>query len=190
MMAIQRAILEGSIADLVQVRNMFTCEVIESGGDTSAILWEAYMSSILDTVTVLVSTSVHFYEYIVETYTAGDWIPSDAVALDEDGVAEAEPLPYQSALVLIGKAAGLRGIGRKFISGIGEDYGSAGVMIASYLIDAALVLAAYVTPFEGLGGGTITPGILDKSGSFRPFVSGWVSSLLGTMRRRKPGVGI
>jgi hypothetical protein len=54
----------------------------------------------------------------------------------------------------------------------------------------ASLLAAYLTPFEGIGGGTITPGVLDKNESFRPFVSGLVSSVLGTMRRRKPGVGI
>jgi hypothetical protein len=51
-------------------------------------------------------------------------------------------------------------------------------------------LLAYLTPFTGIGGGVITPGILDKNNAFRPFVGGYLSSFVGSVRRRKPGNGM
>jgi hypothetical protein len=189
-MGVERAILKAQIADVVEMRNMFTCNVVESGGDDSAVLWLAYMSSILDTVPLVAHETVHFYEYEVQEYSAGDWVPKDAVTIDETGNGTGDALPNQSAIVFIAKAAGLHGLGRKFFGTVPESLQVGGLLIAGAATLIANILEAYITPFTGIGGGTITPGVLDKTGTFRPFVSGFVSSLLGTMRRRKPGIGI
>jgi hypothetical protein len=188
-MTIERAIVKGTLADTIEIRNMLTCEVIESGGDTSAILWEAYMSSWFDALENLLGSLVHYYQYEVEYWSDPDWLPKDAVDLDIDGTDIADSLPFQAALVLVGKAVGKRAMGRKFIAGLTEGTQAAGVLTVTAAAHAAALLVAYITPFEGLGGGTITPGILTKAGTFAPFVSGLVSSVLGSMRRRKPGVG-
>jgi len=189
-MTIQRAILKGTLGETVEIRNMFTCSVTEVGSDDSQTLWGAYMSSLLDAIPPLVVVAVHYYSYEVQFYSTPNWITLDEVALDEDGTQTGDVLPFQSALVLIGKAGGLHAIGRKFFSGIAESQQQAGSMVVGVAEALAALLAAYITPFAGLSGGTIVPGVLDKTGTFRPFVAGYVSSLLGTMRRRKPGVGI
>lgn len=189
-MTVQRSVLAGTLANVVQVRTMWTCEVIPLGGDTYNILWGAYMSSLFDAMEPLTTTVLTWHEYQVEDYQAGHWVPNFKVAVNETGAANGEPLPYQNALVLLGKAAGLRKIGRKFIPGISEGYGTAGDIVGGMLTLASALLLAYIAPFTGLGGGTITPGVVDKTGTFRPFTSGLVSSLMGSMRRRKPGIGI
>lgn len=188
-MAIQRAILKGYLAQAVNLRMMFTCDVVEVGGDTSQILWDAYMSSLFDTLDGMVHTSVSFYQYELQEWTSPSWVPFDLIDVTEAGTGTGDVLPNQSAIVLIGKALGLRHIGRKFLSGIPEAAQDAGAIAGLYIAGAAALLLAYVTPFTGIGGGTITPGIKDKNNIFRPFVGGVVSSFLGTMRRRKPGVG-
>lgn len=189
-MATERLILKGTIANLVEIRNMFTCSVVPSGGDTSAVLWAGYWSSLEVQYEGISHFGVHFYEYEVQAFIGGSWVPQDVVALNLDGVQTGDVLPFQNAIVFIAKAAGLRAVGRKFLAGIPEANTNSGVLAGSMISAAANFLAAYITPFTGIGGGTITPGILDKTGTFRPFVGGFVSSLLGSMRRRKPGLGI
>lgn len=189
-MAIERAVLKGTIGDVVEIRNMFTCSVTEMGGDTSAILWDAYMDNLVDAMLVLACNTIHYYSYEVQTWNTPNWVPKDIVSIDATGDQTGDQLPNQSAVVLIAKSAGIHGVGRKFLAGLSETQQVAGTMIAGIAVDLALVLANYITPFTGIGGGTIIPGVLDKTGTFRPFVGGFVSSLLGSMRRRKPGVGI
>jgi hypothetical protein len=147
------------------------------------------MNEIRSDVSAVLHTSVLFYQYELQYYAAGQWVPYDLIAINNSGAGTGDALPNQSAVVLIGKAFGIHGIGRKFLSGIPESAQAAGALVAPYIAGFATVLLDYITPFTGIGGGTITPGVLDKHGTFRPFVGGFVSSLLGSMRRRKPGVG-
>lgn len=189
-MTIERAVVMGTLASLVQIRNMYTCEVIESGGDDSQTLWLAYMSSIFDELAPLTSTGLAWYEYDVQEYSAGSWVLKDVVTVSEAGSDAGDRLPFQNAITFVAKAYGLRKIGRKFLAGITEGYGVNGVIQVALAADVAAFLLAYITPFTGIGGGTITPGIVDGSGVFHPFLSGVVSSVLGSMRRRKPGIGI
>lgn len=189
-MASQRAVVSGSIGGLVQTRSMFTADVVESGGDTAAVLWTAYLDSIyvafIDTFHVSYSTQ----SYEIQSYSGGHWIPTDVVPFVHQGTAAADALANIMSVVLVGKGAGLRKVGRKFLGVIGEVCVSGNSLVGNYVTYAAAALAAYLTAFTGIGGGTITPGIVDKLGNFVPFVGGFVSSLLGSMRRRKPGLGI
>jgi hypothetical protein len=187
---IQRAVVKGILGDLVQTRNLFTADVVESGGDTFAILWDAYLQSIYDEVEPILSITATTISAELQNYTAGDWITFDELEFVNSGSSTAQALANAVAFVLIGKAPGKRKMGRKFFSGLTEDTGQVNTLADSVLSAAALTLLAYITPFTGIGGGTITPGILDKDGSFKAFVGGVVSSYLGSMRRRKPGIGI
>lgn len=188
-MATERAVLQGYAASAVNIRSMFTCDVIPSGGDTQQILWAAYMNPLRSDIVAISHTSISFYQYELQYYAAGQWVPYDLISISNAGAGTGDALPNQSAIVLIGKAFGIHGIGRKFLSGVPEAAQSAGALVAPYVAGVATVLLDYITPFTGLGGGQITPGVLDKNSTFRPFVGGFVSSLLGSMRRRKPGVG-
>ncbi len=189
-MAIEKAVVHGLVTNAVQVRNMFTCEVIEQGGDTSAILWEAYLTSVYDPIQNLAGSYLDFTEYEVFRLTGGEWVLIDTQPLDFEPGVGTSMLMNAGAWVLIGKALGIRKMGRKFFSGLPTTMVANNTLTVTGLVYAAQALAGYLTPFTGLGGGTITPGVWGKDAAFHPFVGGVVSAFLGTMRRRKPGVGI
>lgn len=189
-MTIQRAVVKGTIASVVQTRSMFTCEVVESGGDTYDILWDAYLQDLYSHIDNLISTVCAVTDYELQNYSAGHWVPFLVVDFPKAGTISGEQIANAVALVLIGKAAGLRHMGRKFISALAESGVSGNTIISALLPEAVLALTSYVTPFTGIGGGTLTPGVVDKVGTFHAFVGGVVSSILGSIRRRKPGLGI
>jgi hypothetical protein len=188
-MTVHRAVLYGSFASVVQIRNVFTADLTGSGS-TPTELWGLYMDELLSTMPLVASNVVSFYQYELSLFNAGHYVPYDSITIDEPGTYEGESLPGQSAIVLIAKAAGLRQIGRKFLVGVPEELQVSGALVAGVAATMASILAAYITPVSGSGDSLLTPGIMDKTDTFRPFVGGFVSSFLGTMRRRKPGVGI
>jgi hypothetical protein len=169
---------------------MFTCDVVAMGGDTDQLLWDTYLDSFYVPLLTIMSTIWAAQSYELQNRSGSSWIPFDTVTVTWAGAAAGDYLPNAVALVLLGKAAGLRHVGRKFISGLPEVNSTGNALAAAALSYATSALVAYITPFTGIGGGTITPGVVDKIGTFHPFVGGVVSSLLGSMRRRKPGVGI
>jgi hypothetical protein len=187
---IERAIMHGTILNAASVRNMFTSEVIPLGGDTDVVLWDAYLHSVYDPLENIIDSICTFPEYELYERLAGQWVLKAVIPYTFTGTSSSDQVPNQMALVLVGKALGVRKMGRKFFGGLGTDFVVGNGLDAGSLIQAGVALAGYLTPFTGIGGGTITPGILDKTEIFHPFVGGLVSAFLGTMRRRKPGVGI
>lgn len=190
MAEIERAILYGTIDSLVEIRNMYTAQITEVGGDVSSSMWQAYLANLWVAWQPILHTTVNFYQYEIQRLISGAWTTIEVASLAVPGTATGDPMPNQSAIVLIAKAAGRRLIGKKFFGAISEAYGSAGVMTVTWLGYAGQILLAWITPMVLLSGASLFPGILDKTSTFRPFVGGFVSSLLGTMRRRKPGVGL
>jgi len=190
MATIERAVLKATIGSAVEVRNIFTCEITEVGADTSELLWDVYMEDLVTNVCDFLHTSVHFYAYDVYQLQAGQWVLLDEVTMDEDGQVGTEAILNAAAVVFIGKAEGIRHMGRKFFSGLSEAMVTGNAVPGAYAANLATALSSYIAPVTGIGGGTLVPGTVDKNGSFWPFVGGVVSSLLGTMRRRKPGNGI
>ncbi len=189
-MAIQRAVVSGSLLNLVSTRNMFTAEVTPVGGDTSEILWAAYLASVFDPLRGLWANTVHTDSYVIQDWQPPDWITTYETTFSKVGSVSSDALPNAVALVILGKALGKRVFGKKFFSGINEGAVASNTLIAEAVTIAVQVLAAYITPFTGIGGGTLTPGILTKTGVFKPFVGGILSAFVGSQRRRKPGVGI
>jgi len=189
-MAIQRAVVQGTLFSAVQVRNIFTCEVVPFGSDDAETLWTAYLDPIYVEIMNMLVNDLVYTHYDIQQLVAGQWEMLQQVDFSYTGSGEADTLPNAVAVVLLGAAAGIRHIGRKFFSGIAESLATANALTGGGITAAAAALLAYITPFEGLAGGTITPGVVDKNGVFHPFVGGVVSSILGSMRRRKPGVGI
>lgn len=189
-MAIERAVVSGYLAGVVATRNMLTCDVVPSGGDTQQLLWDVYLQDIYNTIYSILAPLATVDSYELQSYSGGQWIPYDLVAFPKTGGATGDNLPNAVAAVLLGKASGLRHMGRKFFSGVAESYTLGNTLTTAGMAVAASALLAYITPFTGIGGGTIEPGTVNSAGVFSPFVGGLVSSLLGSMRRRKPGVGI
>lgn len=189
-MAIQRAVIAGLLAGTVQTRNIFTADVVTLGGDTPQQLWNAYLGPIYTALSPAISPVWTSSTIELQDWTLGHWVPFDLYTVTWTMTGSGDILPNIVAIVLLGKAAGLRHVGRKFFSGVTEGATLANSLTTAALAMAASALAAYLTPVTGVGGGTLTPGVLDKGGFFHAFVGGQVSSLLGSMRRRKPGLGI
>lgn len=190
-MSTQRAIVKGTLANIVQVRNMFTASVTESGGDTAEVLWSAYIENVYSSFSSILATVFSTYSYEIQEYILGSWAPVQEVTFDYTGGNDtSDYLPNAVSIVLLGKATGLRHVGRKFFSGLAETGTTGNILSGAAVAQAAAALLAYISPFTGIGGGLIQPGVIDKNGTFHPFVGGIVSSILGSMRRRKPGMGI
>lgn len=189
-MSIQRAVVKGSIASLVQIRHVFTADLVEGGSDTYLSMWQIYLNILFTEVCQMLSGQVVYTDF--ETYipVAGQWVLLNQSVMAASGAEGGDYLPNAVAAVLLGVAAGSRHVGRKFFSGIAETFTANNVLTGAAVGFAAQSLIDYITPYNGIFGGTMTPGTVDKTGTFHPFVGGIVSSLLGSMRRRKPGVGI
>lgn len=105
-------------------------------------------------------------------------------------LAEAAMLPLQVAAVVTASTTVLRSRGRKFLTVVAEDQQGLGVITnATLLGDLAAWAALWITSIA-TENGRFYPGILIKGGpAFAGFTEVAVRTLLGTMRRRKPGVG-
>lgn len=190
MASIERAVLKGTIDNAVETRNMFTAEISEVGGDTSELLWGVYMDALAEDWSRLLSVSCHLYGYDVYSRVGEQWQLKDEVALDVDGLQSGTQLLNAAAVVIIGKAAGIGHTGRKFIGALAEANVDGNLLDVSQATNIGYVLVDYLSPVNGIGGGYLRPGVIDKLGEFHVFVGGVASNLLGTMRRRKPTVGI
>jgi hypothetical protein len=118
------------------------------------------------------------------TYLVGIFTPSFTHTNTDD------PFPNQIAPVLVANTYAPKTRGRKFVMGFVESAADAGNLLTTPLADLAVAGSKYITPFEVVVGEELTPGVPDaNSGTFHVFRSGSVNSIVGTQRRRKPGVG-
>ena len=189
-MATQRAVIKGSMLDLVQIRSMFTANVVESGGDTAEMLWDVYLDQLYAELEPVLSNNVTFQSRELQNYSGGSWVTFDEDAVSWAGTSTTMEVPNSVSAVLIAKTAALRTVGRKFIGGLTVSSIAGNAIDSGALAVVAAALVLYLAPVTGIGGGTLTPGVVDKSGTFHAFVGGFVSSFMGSMRRRKPGQGI
>jgi len=185
-----RAIVKGHLAGVVQTRMMFTGHVTLGGTETYPQVARGYVDAIMLDLQPALSTVASFETIQVQKQSGSTWIDLEEVVYGMDGSNVSNPLPNAVAGVLIGNAGGNRQIGRKFIPGLAESVVSGNGLIGVGITAFAAALLDYVTQFTSIGGSAWVPGIVTKDGVFREFLSGYVSSLLGSMRRRKPGLGI
>lgn len=189
-MGIQRAVVYGSISGVVQTRSVFTADVTVISGDEAVDYWEPYLGSVFDPLLEYISLIWASDHVEVSEPVAGKWIPTDTFSMVQEGTNVGQALANAVAGVLIAKAPGARHFGRKFISPLTEAVATGNLMDGVLMTAMASALLAYITPLTTVLGSTLTPGVVDKTGAFHAFVGGTVSSILGSIRRRKPGVGI
>lgn len=189
-MALSKAVVKALIGGTVEVRNVFSAQITLNGGESMEDVWNAYLSPLYDEVRSILANDWASYSYeILEPSTEG-WTPVDEVSFVRVGVGTTEVLPNAVAAVILGIAPGNRHIGKKFFSAVGTSMTLGNSLISTALAFLADALLVYVGPFTTFSSSTFAPGVIDKYGSFHPFVGGVVSTLLGSQRRRKPGVGI
>lgn len=190
-MSVQRAILRGTIANLVQTRNMFTAQLTVTGGDDAPSLWDVYLGTILQPLQSVMQNTVTFTSREIQEYVGGTWATIDDAAINYAGTNTAnDQMPNATAFVWIAKTLAKRVVGRKFWSGIAETWCGGNTVVGGAVASIAQAFAAYIAPWTSLSGSTFAPGVVDKAGAFHGFTGGFVSTFLGSMRRRKPGVGM
>jgi hypothetical protein len=190
MAQVQRCVVKGMFGGIVAVRNVFTAEISDEGVDLFPSLWSAYLTSVYNPILDTLSLGFQTSTYELSSPVAGHWVPFDEVTFVTAGNGTGQTLPYSVALVILGKAAGLRHVGRKFFGPITEGSSGGNALVPELASAVAGCVLAYITPLTGSGSKTLTPGVVDSGGTFHAFVGGVASSLLGSMRRRKPGNGI
>jgi hypothetical protein len=109
---------------------------------------------------------------------------------DEPNTSIDEPFPNQMAAVVVAPTLRPKVRGRKFLPGFTENTGNAGILSAAAQTALGLFGAGYVDDVEIDVDNILQPGAASTiDGAFRPFQSYVVNSIMGTQRRRKPGVG-
>jgi len=102
----------------------------------------------------------------------------------------ADPWPNQIAAVLVGNTDRPKSRGRKFLPGFVEDAGDGGDLISAAVTAMGVALNHYIADETVDGSSVLSPGVIrDGVDKFLEFTDGVVNSVVGTQRRRKPGVG-
>lgn len=189
-MTLQKAVVHGTIADVVQFRNIYAAEVTLGNVYSYEDMWTLYLGPIYNAIRSILSNVVETQYYEILIPDAGHWVPFQQVTFVKVGAEGTDYLPNAVAAVLLALAPGFRHVGRKFFSGIAETHTTNNSLTSTGLSYAVTALAAYLAPVGVGDGSVLNPGIIDKTGTFHQFTSGVVASLLGSQRRRKPGLGI
>jgi hypothetical protein len=140
----------------------------------------------------LQTSNITTYGY--DTYTwdgTTHWLPHAGVSDTSAGSAIAEFSSFQTAALMTFVTGVMKCRGRKFFAGITEDQtllGSIGVSMLATMVSWVPTLLAPVFVLTTLN--TWYPGTMRKAWAFAPWLSGSVSALLSTWRKRKPGYGI
>lgn len=190
MSVIERCVVYGRLGGVVATRSIFTAQIDYQGTDDRWAVWSTYVAQIWELVRSYISTVYVNEQLVFYSRSGADWIESGAHPYTDAGLASGDYLPNASAIVFLGKAVGKRLVGRKFWSGVAESATNGNALITAAAIAMASACVLYVAPLTTAQGSVLTPGIWGKDNAFHSFSSGVVSTLLGSMRRRKPGLGI
>jgi hypothetical protein len=108
-----------------------------------------------------------------------------------EGASANDVMPNQMAAVITASTARPKVHGRKFFPFFVESSANAGDLIAGAVTALTAAAALWLTPL-GLGGNNYLYAMVPSTtdGASLPLTSAQVNSIMGTMRRRKPGVGV
>lgn len=187
---IQRAIVKGHLFGLVSFRNMFVGSTTTVAPDRDSTAPLEYVQRFYTPILGSISNAVTFETLQCQKFVAGVWEDYEEVTMTISAIGNQPVMPNSSAIVLVGKGGGRLGHGRKFISGLLQANIVGNSMTAGALAAFSAALVNYITSYTTTAGSSFAPGFLDKTGNFHLFISGYVDSLIGSMRRRKPGLGI
>ena len=202
-----KAVVELALIDNVIAQNIF--HFIVAGFDSveeEAVLDElrdwanAMYAEIEDYVSSAVSLDTILVHSVLWNEEEEQWLTDEYIGFREltDAFADAtDMMPHQVAATVTGITGDVRRQGRKFLAGLTEAAGGAGDLAAGpladvgawavdYIADITIFGANYLNP--GVAGGKSKAGIGD--GEFHPFTGVTFSSIFGSQRRRKQGVGI
>lgn len=190
MATVQKCVVKGHLFGAVQTRAVFYGNVELESPDTVDDPWMAYLNPIYTAVNPFLGSAVVTETFEIFDQSGSTWYSRGEFAFSTGGGSAGEQLANAVAAVLIGRVPSHHGVGRKFFSGLAETAVSGNALITSALSAFAAACVLYVSPITTANGSSLAPGIVDKNDAFHMFLGGFVSALLGSQRRRKPGIGV
>jgi hypothetical protein len=101
-----------------------------------------------------------------------------------------DPFPNQIAPVLVANTGRPKTRGRKFLMGFVETAALGGDLVTAAVTALSSALGDYLADETVSGDSLLSPGVLrDGVEVFEQFTDGEVNTVVGTQRRRKPGIG-
>jgi hypothetical protein len=101
-----------------------------------------------------------------------------------------DPFPNQIAPVIVANTLRPKSRGRKFLMGFVETAADASDLVSGAVTALGTALNHYLADETVQGSNLLSPGVPREGvNTFLPFTDGAVNSVVGTQRRRKPGVG-
>lgn len=130
---------------------------------------------------------VEFNE-IVDEWRVVENIGTYTIAWTPDGVDDT--LPYQSSPYVVFKTQRPKSVGKKFLFPITEDRQADTVMTGG-TVTAIVAYAAQILSAIELGGDATLTGVIVRTGvqTVLPLLVAVVTDILGSQKRRRPGVG-
>ncbi len=124
----------------------------------------------------------------------GLWVVDRLIGITTPAITFAgatDPLPHQCSAVLVGNTARPKSRGRKFLAPFLDSAASGPDWISTVLTALGLVLNHYLADEVVTASNDLSPGVpRTAADEFLKFGTGIVNSIVGTQRRRKPGVGM
>lgn len=194
------AVAELELPDGTIVQNVYnfvTDFLTDQSGSSVVAACIAYIEDIFTAVAAYLQdgftiniTPVHSVEWDAET---AKWVTKALIGTDLPSFTHTntdDPHPNQIAAVLVGNTSRPKSRGRKFLPGFVETASDGSDLVTAAVTAMGVALAHYIADETVSGDNVLSPGVLREGvETFLPFTDGVVNSVVGTQRRRKPGVG-
>jgi hypothetical protein len=156
-----------------------------------------YVEDIYDAVKAYIKSTVSLDTVEVDIV---DWNPAEgqwkvlfAVGIGFPSVtftSAAELLPNQVAPVMLAYTVRPKSYGRKFLAGLTEEGTSGSDLVSGLVTVMGTALNHFLADETTSGSNVLSPGIPRVAAdTFLEFYNGAVNSIVGSQRRRKPGLG-
>jgi len=156
-----------------------------------------YVEDIMDAVNAYTASTADFNPMEVNVVewdgTEAEWLTTRYVGQDTPtwtGAAGGDILPNQVAPVLMATTLRPKTRGRKFLPAFAETASQGSTIITAVMTTLATALAHYIADESISANNDLIVGVPSGvTGTFKEFSVGDVSDVIGSQRRRKPGVG-
>ena len=195
-----RAVVEFVLSDGTIAQNVFHFLAEFDTDETNSAVNQAVRTYVQDIYTAIstylsddftinpgylyrVAWSPTYNKWIIEQFLA-NFTPSFTHTNTDD------PFPNQIAPVMVANTLVPKVRGRKFLMGCVETMADASELVTAALTALGNAVNHYIADETVSGSNQLSPGVIrTASDAFVPFTNGTADSIVGTMRRRKPGVG-
>ena len=195
-----RAVAELTLPDGTKAQNIFhfECDFTSTQSDANVVAAIAtYIEDIYAEVQAYIKSTVTLDSVDVDEvqFNATKNIWEIVRSVGQGGLSDAfagtaELLPNQVAPVLMAYTGRPKSYGRKFLTGFDESATNGSDLVSGLITAMTAALGDYLATEVISAGNDLIPVIVRATvNSVLPLVSGAVNSIVGSQRRRKPGVG-